>query len=125
MKFEFAKKAIMQSQLHFMCGSNFYETGVTFYFFLALCPMVKTMMQWKTLAAFGDTALASTIRHCFDVQQGSKRDENPSLKLISTKGITGKTKIYNIQAGPSMMWFFYACCRCSMRSFSKFSAWLA
>ena len=32
---------------------------------------------------------------------------------------------YIIQAGPSMMWFFYTCCRCSMRSISKFSAWLA
>ena len=26
----------------------------------------------------------------------------------------------NVQAGPSMMWFFYACCTCSMRSFSNF-----
>ena len=26
---EFAKKAIIQSQLQFMCGSNFYETDVT------------------------------------------------------------------------------------------------
>ena len=25
-----------------------------------------------------------------------------------------------LQLGPSMMWFFYTCCRCSMRSFSKF-----
>jgi hypothetical protein len=25
-----------------------------------------------------------------------------------------------IQAGPSMMWFFYACCRGSMRRFLKF-----
>ena len=28
MKLEFAKKAIIQSQLQFMCGSNFYETDV-------------------------------------------------------------------------------------------------
>ena len=25
-------------------------------------------------------------------------------------------KLPHLQAGPSMMWFFYACCRCSMRS---------
>ena len=30
-KFEFAKKAIIKSQLHFMCGSNFYETDVNRY----------------------------------------------------------------------------------------------
>ena len=30
-----------------------------------------------------------------------------------------------VQLGPSIMWFFYACCRCSMHGFSKFSDWLA
>ena len=32
---------------------------------------------------------------------------------------------WDIQAGPSMMWFFYACYRCSMRIFLKFPTWLA
>ena len=31
---------------------------------------------------------------------------------------------YIIQAGPSMLWFFYACCRGSMRRFLKLPAWL-
>ena len=78
-----------------MCGSNFYETDVTFYFFLALCPMVKTMMQWKTLAAFGYTELASAICYCLNFQQEPNRDENPNPKLISPKDITGKTKIHS------------------------------
>ena len=64
-------------------------------FFLALGPMIETLMQWKALIAFGDTRLASTICYCLNFQQGLKRDENPRPKLISPKDITGKTKIYN------------------------------
>ena len=33
--------------------------------------------------------------------------------------------IFYIQAGPSMMWYFYACCTGSMRRFLKSLAWLA
>ena len=53
------------------------------------------MMQWKALSAFGDTTLTSTVCYCLNSTHGLKRrDENPRPKLISTKDITGKTKIY-------------------------------
>ena len=67
-------------------------------------------MQWRPLAAVvastirdagGDMAppdfglMALTICYCLNFQQGLKRGENPRPKLISTKDITGKTKIYN------------------------------
>ena len=61
--------------------------------FLVSGPMIETMMQWKTLTAFGATALASTICYCLNFQQGSKRDENHIPKLISPKDIKGETKI--------------------------------
>ena len=71
-------------------------------------------MQWRPLAAVvastirdvipevdgGNVAspdfglMALTIR-CLNFQQGLKRGEKPRPKLISTKDITGKTKIYN------------------------------
>ena len=53
------------------------------------------MMQWKTFTAFGDATLASTICYCLNFQQEMNREENPRPKLILTKDITGKTKIYN------------------------------
>ena len=56
-------------------------------------PIVETMIQWKALAAVGDTKLASTIFLCLNLQE-LKRDQNPNLKLISPKEIAGKTKIY-------------------------------
>ena len=62
--------------------------------FPASGPLIKTMMQWKALAVFGDTTLASAICYCLNVQQGLKRDENPRPKLISPKDVAGKTKIY-------------------------------
>ena len=65
------------------------------YIFLASGPMIETMMHWKALTAFGDNELASTICNCLNFQQGLKRDEIPRPKLISTKDITGKTKIHN------------------------------
>ena len=34
------------------------------------------------------------------------------------------SKVIIVQAGPSMMWFFYASCWGSMRRFLKFPAWL-
>ena len=60
---------------------------------LALGPIIETMMQWKALIAFGTSTLASTICYSLNFHQGSNRDENPKPKLISTKDITGKTKI--------------------------------
>ena len=77
------------------------------------------MTQWIPLTAVGDTKLASTIkdvvsedvegamappdigimaltiRYFLNFQQELKSGENPRPKLISTKDITGKTKIYN------------------------------
>ena len=55
--------------------------------------IIETMVQWKAWIAFGDSTLSSTICYCLNFQQGLKRDENPRPKLISTKDITGKTKI--------------------------------
>ena len=50
------------------------------------------MMQWRPLAAVGDAKLASTICFCLNHQQGLKRDENPTPRLILPKDIAGKTK---------------------------------
>ena len=64
-------------------------------------------MQWRPLAAVvastirdvvpeddgGDMAL--TIRYFLNFQQGLKSGENTRPKVISTKDIAGKTKIYN------------------------------
>ena len=58
--------------------------------FLALRPMIKTMIQWKPLIAFGDTALV--VSYCLNFQQRLERDENPRPKLISPVDITGKQK---------------------------------
>ena len=74
---------------------NINHLYILLYIFLASGPMIETMMQWKALAAVGDTTLASTICYCLNFQQGLKRDENPKPKLMSTKDVTGKTKIYN------------------------------
>ena len=61
--------------------------------FLASGHMIQTMMQWKALAAFGDTSPALAICHCLNFQQGLKRDdESPRQKLISPKDIAGETK---------------------------------
>ena len=57
------------------------------------------MMQWKALAAVGETKLASTICYCLNFQQGPNRDDNSRPKLISTKDLTGKTKIFNEVCG--------------------------
>ena len=48
------------------------------------------MMQWRPLTAFGDDAVASTICHCLNFQQGPKRDDSPRPKLISPNDFTGK-----------------------------------
>ena len=69
------------------------------------------MMQWRPLAAVvastirdvvpeddgGDIAPPDfpTICYFLNFQQELKRGENPRPKLITTKDITGKTKIYN------------------------------
>ena len=74
---------------------NINQSNVHSTFFLALGPKIETTMQWKKLAAFGDTALASAICYCLNFQQGLKKDEIPRPKLISPMDITGKTKIYN------------------------------
>ena len=50
------------------------------------------MSQWKALIAFGDSTLASAICYCLNFQQGLKRDENPTPRLILPKDIAGKTK---------------------------------
>ena len=57
--------------------------------------MIETMMQWKTLTAFGDTAVASTICHCLNFQQELNRDEKHRQILISPIDIAGKTKIHH------------------------------
>ena len=74
---------------------NINQSNVHSTFFLALGPMIETTMQWKKLAAFSDTALASTVCYCLNFQKGLKRDDNPRPKLISPKDITGKTTIYS------------------------------
>ena len=81
------------------------------------------MMQWIPLTAVGDAKLASAIRdviseddggamapsdignmalticYCLNFQQGLKCGENPRPKVLSTKDIAGKTKIYNVVCG--------------------------
>ena len=47
-------------------------------------------MQWRPWTAFGDDAIASTICHCLNFQQGPKRDDSPRPKLISPNDVTGK-----------------------------------
>ena len=48
------------------------------------------------------------------------------MSHMKVKTTDEKVKVIEyLQAGPSMMWFFYACCRGSMRRFLKFPAWLA
>lgn len=56
--------------------------------------MIETLMQWKSLTAFGATTLISTICYCLNFQQALKRDENLRPKLIKELEIAGKTKIY-------------------------------
>ena len=73
--------------------SNINQSHVHSTFFLALGPMIETMMQWKALIAFGGTTtLASTICYCLTFQQGLNRDESPRPKLILPIDIKGKTK---------------------------------
>ena len=45
--------------------------------------------------------------------------------LRSIGGGSFRLHFWNLQAGPSMMWFFYAYCPGSMRIFFNFPAWLA
>ena len=59
--------------------------------FLVSGPMIETMMQWKTLTAFGDAAIASTICYCLNFQQELNRDESPRPKLK----IEGKVEIHH------------------------------
>ena len=67
--------------------------------FPASGPLIETMTQWKALAIFGDTRLASTICYCLNFQQGLKRAENLRPKLISPFEIEGKIKLYPLVNG--------------------------
>ena len=61
--------------------------------FLALGPLIETMIQWRPLTAVYDYDLVSTIWYCLNFQQGLNRDEKPRPKLTSTMDVKGKAKI--------------------------------